>query len=99
VHAVIRGSAMNNDGSHKAGFTAPSMQGQVDVVSRALAAAEVDPATIGYIEAHGTATAIGDPIEVEALRRAFGRKTSERGFCALGSVKGNIGHLDVAAGM
>jgi len=97
VYAVIRGSAMNNDGSGKAGFAAPSVSGQAKVISAAHAVAGVDPATVGYVEAHGTATRVGDPIEVTALAQAFG--TDETGFCALGSVKANIGHLDAAAGL
>jgi acyl transferase domain-containing protein/non-ribosomal peptide synthetase component F len=96
VHAVIKGSAVNNDGSLKAGYTAPSEEGQARVVSEALAMADADPATIGYVEAHGTGTELGDPIEVAALARAFG--AAGRGFCALGSIKTNIGHLDSAAG-
>ncbi|WP_395823741.1 amino acid adenylation domain-containing protein [Archangium minus] len=98
IHAVIRGTAINNDGSAKVGFTAPSVDSQAEVVSRALAAAGVGPETIGYIEAHGTATPLGDPIEIAALRQAFGPHVRERS-CALGSVKTNIGHLDAAAGI
>ncbi|MEC3975020.1 type I polyketide synthase [Amycolatopsis sp. H20-H5] len=97
VYAVIRGSAVNNDGSRKAGYAAPSVTGQAKVISAAHAVAGVDPATIGYVEAHGTATRVGDPIEVTALAQAFA--TEETGFCALGSVKANIGHLDAAAGL
>lgn len=99
VHAVIRGSAVNNDGSRKAGYTAPSPHGQRDVILRALDAAEVDPATIGYVEAHGTGTEMGDGIEVQALTEAFGVHTDLREYCALGSVKSNVGHLDAAAGV
>ncbi|MEV0323084.1 type I polyketide synthase [Streptomyces sp. NPDC050658] len=99
VHAVIRGSAVNNDGATKAGYTAPSVQGQTSVVLAALAAADVDPATVSYVEAHGTATLMGDPIEVAALTHAYRQFTDLAGFCALGSVKTNIGHLDTAAGM
>ncbi|MEU7559625.1 type I polyketide synthase [Streptomyces eurythermus] len=95
VYAVLRGSAVNNDGSLKAGFTAPGVDGQARVVATALALAGVDPATVGYVEAHGTATRVGDPIEVTALAQAFG---DTGGHCALGSVKANIGHLDAAAG-
>ncbi|MFF5209078.1 type I polyketide synthase [Streptosporangium sp. NPDC000396] len=98
VYAVIRGSAINNDGALKAGFTAPAIAGQARVIRAAHAAAEVDPATIGYIEAHGTGTRLGDPIEVAALAEAVaGVEPGDR--CALGSVKTNIGHLDVAAGV
>ena len=99
IRAVILGSAVNNDGASKVGFTAPSVQGQARVISEALAAAEVDPATIGYVEAHGTGTRLGDPIEVEALTQAFGPSTAGTKFCALGSVKTNVGHLDEAAGV
>jgi acyl transferase domain-containing protein len=99
VHAVILGSAVNNDGAHKVGFTAPSLTAQTEVVVEALAAAGVEPDTVGYVEGHGTATELGDPIEVEALTRAFAEGTSHRGFCGLGSVKSNIGHLDAAAGI
>ncbi len=97
IYAVIRGSAMNNDGSGKAGFAAPSVSGQAKVISAAHAVAGIDPASVGYVEAHGTATRVGDPIEVTALAQAFG--TDETGICALGSVKANIGHLDAAAGL
>jgi len=99
ILAVIKGSAINNDGALKAGFTAPSVEGQAEVVVEAQAAAGVDPDTISYIEAHGTATAIGDPIEIAALNKAFRRSTNRCGFCAIGSVKTNIGHLDAAAGV
>ncbi len=97
VHAVIKGSALNNDGSQKIGFTAPSIQGQAEVVADAIADAGVEPATIGYVEAHGTGTALGDPIEVAALSQVFGRQEGHR--CALGTVKSNLGHLDTAAGV
>ncbi|MGW5668942.1 amino acid adenylation domain-containing protein, partial [Micromonospora sp. NPDC003776] len=99
VYAVIRGSAINNDGARRTGYTAPGVDGQVQVVSSALAAAGVDPRSIGYLEAHGTGTTLGDPIEVTALTEAFRRGTDGRGFCALGSVKANIGHTDAAAGV
>jgi thioester reductase-like protein len=99
VHAVIRASAVNNDGSLKAGFTAPSVQGQAAVISEALALSRVDPDTIGYVECHGTATPLGDPIEATALTQAYRARTERTGFCALGGVKTNIGHLDVAAGV
>ncbi len=100
VRAVVKSSAINNDGAAKAGFTAPSLEGQAEVVARALAAAEIDPETIGFVEAHGTGTPLGDPIEVQALSRAFrAAGARRRGFCALGSLKGNLGHLDVAAGI
>ncbi|HEX2090826.1 MAG TPA: beta-ketoacyl synthase N-terminal-like domain-containing protein [Longimicrobiaceae bacterium] len=99
VHAVIRGSAINNDGSAKVGFTAPSVEGQAGLITEALALAGVEPETISYVEAHGTATALGDPIEVAALTRAFRAGTDARGFCALGSIKTNMGHLNAAAGI
>ncbi|MSP59688.1 MAG: acyltransferase domain-containing protein [Myxococcales bacterium] len=99
VHAVIRGSAVNNDGSHKVGYTAPSIDGQAEVIALAQAVAGVDPSTIGYLEAHGTGTALGDPIEIAALTQAFRRGTARRGFCAIGSIKSNVGHLNTAAGV
>jgi len=99
IYAVIRGTAINNDGSQKGGYTAPSVIGQSKAVAEALAIAQVNPETIGMVEAHGTATAIGDPIEVEALTRAFRTGTQKKGYCALGSVKTNFGHLDRAAGV
>ncbi len=96
IHAVIKGSAVNNDGSNKVGYTAPSVKGQSEVISRALRMAQLKPENIGYVEAHGTATELGDPIEVEALNKVYGKSIQE---CALGSVKSNIGHLDAAAGV
>ena len=99
IHAVIRGAAINNDGAAKVGFTAPSVAGQAEVVGMALAIAGVRPREVTYIETHGTATPMGDPIEVRALDRIFRADTSERGFCTLGSIKGNLGHLDAAAGV
>ena len=97
VHAVILGSAVNNDGAGKVGFTAPSVDGQAAAVRAAHLLSGVDPRTIGYVEAHGTGTPVGDPIEVRALTKAF--RTADTGFCVLGSVKGNIGHTDAAAGV
>ncbi|HEU5331347.1 MAG TPA: SDR family oxidoreductase, partial [Actinocrinis sp.] len=97
VHAVIRGSALNNDGALKAGYTAPSVAGQSRVIAAALADARVAADQVGYIEAHGTATELGDPIEVAALNRAFGPGLAPES-CAIGSVKTNIGHLNHAAG-
>ena len=99
VAAVILGTAVNNDGSLKAGYTAPSIDGQAAVISEALAVAGVGAETIGYVETHGTATALGDPIEIAALTQAFRAHTEEVGFCAIGSVKSSIGHLDVASGV
>ena len=97
VHAVIRGSAVTNDGARKVGFAAPGVSGQVDVIRSALARAGVDPSTISYVEAHGTGTQLGDPVEVEALRQAFSQ--APPGSCVLGSVKPNVGHLDSCAGL
>ncbi len=99
IRAVILGSAVNNDGNLKVGFTAPGVEGQSAVISEALAVAAVDPATIAYVEAHGTATALGDPIEIQAVTKAFREYTDRKAFCAIGSVKSNFGHLDVAAGV
>jgi len=98
IYAVIRGSAVNNDGSDKVGFTAPSVRGQADVIASALAASGVEADTIGYVECHGTATPLGDPIEFAGLVRGFGSNRVELPYCALGSVKANVGHLDVASG-
>ncbi|MFF0312978.1 SDR family NAD(P)-dependent oxidoreductase [Streptosporangium sp. NPDC004379] len=97
IWAVIRGSAMNNDGALKVGYTAPSVVGQARVIADAMADAGVTGDDISYVEAHGTATELGDPIEVAALARAFGA-TGEKGYCPIGSVKTNVGHLDRAAG-
>ncbi len=99
IRAVILGSAANNDGDVKVGYTAPGVEGQSRVILEALSVARVDAETIGYVEAHGTGTRLGDPIEVQALTRAFGEHTERTGFCALGSLKSNFGHLDVAAGV
>lgn len=99
IYAVIKGSAVNNDGSRKVGYLAPSVDGQARAVAEALAMAGVDAASIGYVESHGTGTPVGDPIEVAALTEAYRRQTSATGYCALGSVKSNIGHLDTAAGV
>ncbi|HEX2644958.1 MAG TPA: type I polyketide synthase, partial [Thermoanaerobaculia bacterium] len=102
VRAVIRGAAINNDGSAKVGYTAPSVPGQAEVVGMALAIAGVEPRDISYIEAHGTATPIGDPIELRALDKVF-RGTdlegTDRAYCALGALKSNLGHMDAAAGV
>ncbi len=99
IRAVIKGSAVNNDGSFKVGFTAPSVETQTDVVVEALSMAGVTPETITFVEAHGSGTPLGDPIEVLALTRAFRSGTAKKNFCALGSVKTNVGHCDNAAGM
>lgn len=99
VDAVIKGSAKNNDGSLKVSYTAPSVTGQAEVIAEAMANAGVEPETITYMETHGTGTALGDPTEVTALIQAFRSGTQKKGFCAIGSVKTNIGHLDAAAGV
>ena len=99
IHAVVKGTAINNDGSAKVGFTAPGVDGQAAVIAEALAVAGVDADSIQYLEAHGTGTAIGDPIEVAAASRAYRETTDRRGFCGIGSVKTNIGHLDAGAGV
>jgi acyl transferase domain-containing protein/aryl carrier-like protein len=99
IRALILGSAVTNDGSLKVGFTAPGVDGQARVVRAAQLAAEVESETISYIEAHGTGTPIGDPIEIAALTRVFRESTNRSGFCAIGSVKTNIGHLGAAAGV
>ncbi|MFL5538398.1 MAG: type I polyketide synthase [Longimicrobiaceae bacterium] len=97
ILAVIRGSAVNNDGAQKVGYTAPSVDGQAAVIAEALAVAGVDAETIGYVETHGTGTALGDPIEVAALARVYGAGAGPAS-CALGALKGNVGHMDTAAG-
>ncbi|MBO2945611.1 acyltransferase domain-containing protein [Paenibacillus sp. F411] len=99
VYAVIKGTAINNDGSDKVSFTAPSVNGQAEVILDAQAMAGVLPSTIGMIEAHGTGTPLGDPIEIAALSRVFRMDTEQKGFCAIGSVKSNIGHLGAASGV
>jgi acyl transferase domain-containing protein len=92
IHAVIKGSAINNDGALKVGYTAPSVEGQTQVVSDALARANIEARTISYVEAHGTGTKMGVPIEIMVLTQAFRQNTPANGFCAVGSVKTNIGH-------
>lgn len=99
IHAVIRGVAINNDGAGKAGYTAPSIDGQAEVIATAQALAGIAPRTISYIEAHGTGTHLGDPIEIAALTKVFRASTPDIGFCRIGSLKANIGHLDAAAGV
>jgi acyl transferase domain-containing protein len=98
IYAVIRGAAVDNDGSAKAGYSAPSVEGQIAVIRKSMQMAHFDPATVGYIEAHGTGTEVGDPIEISALSQAFGPGVKPRS-CVLGAVKTNIGHLDTAAGI
>jgi acyl transferase domain-containing protein/acyl carrier protein/phospholipid N-methyltransferase len=99
IHALIKGSATSNDGSLKVSYTAPKIEGQAKAIATAQLIAEVEPETITYIEAHGTGTSLGDPIEIAALREVFQAKTQKKGFCAIGSLKTNIGHLDAAAGV
>jgi len=99
VVAVIRGSAVNNDGGEKIGFTAPSVSGQRDVIRSAMAQAGIDADDISYVEAHGTGTRIGDPVEVAALSAAFREQTDRVGYCWLGAAKSNIGHTGAAAGV
>jgi len=99
IHAIIRGSAINNDGAAKVGYTAPSVNGQAMAIAEALAVAGVDADSIGYIEAHGTGTELGDPIEIAALSEVFGAQAFKKQSCAIGSAKGNIGHLNTAAGV
>ncbi len=99
IYAVIKGAALNNDGSGKVSFTAPSVNGHAEVIALAHALAGISPRSIGYVEAHGTGTPLGDPIEIAGLTQAFRAGTEEKGFCAIGSVKSNIGHMDAAAGI
>ncbi|MET9925946.1 MULTISPECIES: amino acid adenylation domain-containing protein [unclassified Streptomyces] len=99
IYCLIRGIAVNNDGGDKAGFYAPSVRGQADVIRKALDKAGTDPSTISYVEAHGTGTRLGDPIEVAALTEAYRHYTARSQYCGIGSVKSNIGHLDAAAGI
>ena len=99
IYAIIRGTAANNDGSDKQGYTTPSVNFQRDVILEALAVSDINPETIGMIEAHGTGTLIGDPIEVTALTEAYNEYTQNKQYCAIGSVKSNVGHTSGAAGM
>ncbi len=99
IHAVIKGSAVNNDGSTKVGYLAPSVDGQAAAIAEALAIANVGADTVTYVECHGTATPVGDPIEIAALTQAFRESSTGVGYCRVGSVKSNIGHLDTAAGV
>lgn len=99
IYGVIKGSAINNDGALKVSYTAPSVSGQAEVIAEAQAIASFDPDTITYIETHGTGTALGDPIEIRALEKVFRAGTSKKGFCAIGSVKPNVSHLNTAAGV
>ena len=99
IDAVIRGSAINNDGAEKVGYTAPSVAGQARVIAEALAIGEIDAASIGYLECHGTGTPLGDPLEIAALKEVLGRAPTGNRCCMIGSIKANIGHLDAAAGI
>ncbi len=99
IHAVIIGSAVNNDGFNKVNYLAPSVDGQSAAISEAIEIAEIERDSVGYIECHGTGTKIGDPIEVAALTQAYGLNNSRKQYCAIGSVKSNIGHTDTAAGV
>ena len=99
IHAVIRGTAINNDGARKVSYLAPSVAGQADAIAEALTVADVEADSISYVETHGTGTTVGDPIEIAALTRAFRASTERDGFCAIGSLKASIGHLDAAAGV
>ncbi|MCL6309468.1 SDR family NAD(P)-dependent oxidoreductase [Pseudomonas syringae] len=99
IRAIVKGTAVNNDGARKASFTAPSVKGQKETIIQALQAAGISAADIGLVEAHGTGTLLGDPVEIQAFTQAFAQASSRTGYCALGSVKANIGHLDTAAGM
>ena len=99
IYAVIRGYSLNNDGAAKVGYTAPSIEGQAQAIAMAQAMAGIDPETIDYVEAHGTATILGDPIEIAALSSVFGAKTNKKNYCAIGSLKTNVGHLASAAGV
>jgi acyl transferase domain-containing protein/acyl carrier protein len=99
IYAVVRGVGMNNDGAARVGFSAPGVEGQAAVSAEAIAMAGIDPETIGLVECHGTATAMGDPIEIAALTRTFRSYTDKKQFCAVGSVKTNIGHTDAASGV
>ncbi|MCL4162362.1 UNVERIFIED_CONTAM: hypothetical protein GTU68_005745, partial [Idotea baltica] len=99
IRAIIRGSAINNDGNEKSDFTAPSVSMQAAAITEAMAAADVSAESIDYVEAHGTGTYLGDPIEVAALTQAYSAETDKTGYCKIGSVKSNVGHLDAAAGM
>ena len=99
IYAIIKGSAFNNDGANRVGYTAPSVDGQSQVIANAQIMANVNPETITYIETHGTGTSLGDPIEIKALTQVFREHTERKQFCAIGSVKTNIGHLDAAAGV
>ncbi len=97
IYAIIKGVSINNDGERKVGFTAPSIEGQAEAVKSAIQMADIEPESVGFVECHGTATNLGDPVEVEGLKLAF--NTPKKNYCAIGSVKSNVGHLDSAAGI
>ncbi|MGF2325058.1 beta-ketoacyl synthase N-terminal-like domain-containing protein, partial [Acinetobacter baumannii] len=99
IYAIIKGRGVNNDGIDKLGFTAPSMSGQISCIRDALQQAQISAEEISFLEAHGTATALGDVIEIQALTSVYREQTDKTQFCALGSVKANIGHTDVTAGI
>lgn len=99
IHAIIKGAAINNDGALKVGFTAPSVEGQAQVIAMAHALADVEPDSITYVETHGTGTELGDPIEIAALTEVFRASTDRTGFCAVGALKSNVGHMNSAAGI
>lgn len=99
VYAVLRGVGINNDGSDKVGFYAPSVRGQEDVIQKVLNKTKIDPSSISYVEAHGTGTKLGDPIEFKAIKNVFGKYTKKKQYCGIGSIKTNLGHLDTAAGL
>ena len=99
IHAVILGSAVNNDGQRKVGYLAPSVAGQAEVIAEALGVAGAHADSITYVETHGTGTLVGDPIEIKGLTQAFREATNRNGYCAIGSLKSNVGHLDTAAGV
>ena len=99
IYGILRGIHINNDGSDKAGYYAPSVDGQSAVINTVLEATSIHPETITYVEAHGTGTKLGDPIEIAALSDAYSRHTDRKQYCGVGSLKPNIGHLDAAAGL
>jgi amino acid adenylation domain-containing protein len=98
IYGIIRGTGVNNDGSNKGSFTAPSTDGQAAAIAMAITDADIDPSTLSYIEAHGTGTPLGDPIEIEGLKQAFGEQNAQQ-YCAIGSIKSNMGHMTAAAGV
>lgn len=99
IYAIVRGVSVNNDGNDKAGFYAPGLSAQAEVIDRVLKSTGVHPSDVGYVEAHGTGTKLGDPVEISALSQAYGKLTDRKQYCGIGSVKSNIGHLDTAAGL